>query len=81
MTLQSRAVIVLPTFFCQQVLLLCNISLCMVLCWVYIKQGWVRTDYEVDFITYFTRLCGTKMGAKFDDIAYLQPIQMDIPKL
>ncbi len=53
----------------------------MVLCWVYIKQGLVRTDYEVDFITYFTRLCGTKMGAKFDDIAYLQPIQIDVPKL
>ncbi|KAK9846334.1 hypothetical protein WJX81_001801 [Elliptochloris bilobata] len=40
-----------------------------------------RTDYEVDFITFFTRLTGTKMGAKFDDNAYLQSMQIDAPKL
>ncbi len=34
-------------------------------------------DYEVDFITYFTKLTGTKMGAKFNDNAYLQSMQMD----
>lgn len=41
----------------------------------------VRADYEVDFITFFTRLTGTKMGAKFDDEAYLVPIKIDVPKL
>ena len=40
-----------------------------------------RADYEVDFITFFTRLTGTKMGAKFDDEAYLVPIKIDIPRL
>ena len=40
-----------------------------------------RADYEVDFITFFTRLTGTKMGAKFDDEAYLVPIKIDVPRL
>jgi len=38
-------------------------------------------DYEVDFITYFTKLTGTKMGAKFNDNAYLQSMQLDNVRL
>lgn len=38
-------------------------------------------DYEVDFITYFTKLTGTKMGARFDDNAYLQSMQLDSVRL
>ena len=45
------------------------------------KVSGVRADYEVDFITFFTRLTGTKMGAKFNDEAYLVPIKIDVPKL
>ena len=33
---------------------------------------WTCADYEVDFITYFTRL--TTLGARFDNLAYLKPV-------
>jgi len=36
------------------------------------RKTLTRTNYEVDFITYFTRL--TSLGAKFDTLAYLRPV-------
>ena len=45
------------------------------------ERSIVLADYEVDFINFFTRLTGTKMGAKFDDDAYLVPIKIDVPRL
>lgn len=38
-----------------------------------------RTDYEVDFITYSTKLAN--LGAKFDPNAYLYPIKLGVVKL
>ncbi|CAL8460517.1 g46 [Coccomyxa elongata] len=40
-----------------------------------------RTDYEVDFIDFFTRLTGPRVGAKFNPVAYLTPINIELPKL
>lgn len=34
-----------------------------------------RTDYEVDFINYFTRLTSPSLGAKFLPDAYLYPVR------
>ncbi|DBA96610.1 TPA: hypothetical protein ACH3X1_015471 [Trebouxia sp. C0004] len=38
-----------------------------------------RTEYEVDFITYFTKIAN--LGAKFDGNKYLYPITLDLPKI
>ena len=38
-------------------------------------------DYEVDFITYFTRLTGSQLGATFDPDYYVTDTLVDIPKL
>lgn len=38
-------------------------------------------DYEVDFIDYFTRLTGSKLGAKFVPDPYVVDSVLDIPKL
>lgn len=38
-----------------------------------------RTEYEVDFITYFTKLAN--LGAKFDGNKYLYPITLELPKI
>ena len=74
-----------------QVACCCTACACMVLCQGPCSEQFylhsivnvsdVRADYEVDFITFFTRLTGTKMGAKFNDEAYLVPIKIDVPKL
>jgi L-ascorbate peroxidase len=37
------------------------------------RRTTTRTTYEVDFITYFTKL--TELGAKFDKDAYLHPVE------
>ncbi|CAG9467473.1 unnamed protein product [Pedinophyceae sp. YPF-701] len=37
-----------------------------------------RTDYEVDFVTFYTNL--TNLGAKFDNKKYLVPVSVDLPK-
>eukprot|EP00210_Caulerpa_lentillifera_P005376 g5138.t1 len=39
------------------------------------KKTITRTNYEVDFITYFDRL--TSLGAKFDPLAYLKPVNTE----
>lgn len=36
-------------------------------------------EYEVDFITYFTKLAG--LGAQFDNNKYLYPITLELPKI
>ena len=36
-------------------------------------------EYEVDFITYFTKLAN--LGAKFDGNKYLYPITLELPKI
>ncbi|KAL3132609.1 hypothetical protein ABBQ32_009138 [Trebouxia sp. C0010 RCD-2024] len=38
-----------------------------------------RTEYEVDFITFFTKLAN--LGAKFDSNKYLYPITLELPKI
>lgn len=38
-----------------------------------------RTEYEVDFITYFTKIAN--LGAKFDGSKYLYPITLELPKI
>lgn len=38
-----------------------------------------RTEYEVDFITYFTKIAN--LGAKFDGNKYLYPITLDLPRI
>lgn len=39
----------------------------------------VFAEYEVDFITYFTKLAN--LGAKFDGNKYLYPITLELPKI
>ena len=48
--------------------------------------SWQQTDnwtlcaeYEVDFITYFTKIAN--LGAKFDGNKYLYPITLDLPRI
>ena len=36
-------------------------------------------EYEVDFITYFTKIAN--LGAKFDSNKYLYPITLELPKI
>jgi hypothetical protein len=38
-------------------------------------------DYEVDFIDYFTRLSGSKLGARFDPDYYVTETVVNVPKL
>ena len=46
-----------------------------------IAHGVGPADYEVDFIDYFTRLTGSKLGAKFVPDPYVVDSVLDIPKL
>ena len=39
----------------------------------------IAAEYEVDFITYFTKLAG--LGATFDNNKYLYPITLELPKI
>lgn len=43
------------------------------------RKSTTRTNYEVDFITFFTQLAA--VGAKFDKDAYLVPIETIAPRL
>lgn len=36
-------------------------------------------EYEVDFITYFTKIAN--LGAQFDSNKYLYPITLDLPRI
>ena len=38
-----------------------------------------HAEYEVDFITYFTKIAN--LGAKFDSNKYLYPITLELPKI
>ncbi len=39
----------------------------------------VGAEYEVDFITYFTKVAN--LGAKFDSNKYLYPITLELPRI
>ena len=49
------------------------------LCHVRAESHVCAAEYEVDFITFFTKLAN--LGAKFDGNKYLYPITLELPKI